>query len=102
MPPFAFSPSIAGTKSAAINNTGTIRAAVSGGNMARVVNTGTATAFLTFENSGTIVASLTTSMPIVNGAPPEYVAIPSTGTTYVTGITSSGTTTVYITPGTAP
>ena len=100
MPPsFSFTPSIAGTKNAVFNNTGTIRATITGGNLVRVVNVGTTTAFVTFENSGTVTASVTTSMPIVNGAEPQYVSIPAPGTTVATGITSAGTTTVYFTPG---
>lgn len=100
---FTFSPAIAGTSSATIDNTGTVKATVAGsGNTLRLLNTGTTTAFVAIENTGTVTASKTTSMPLVNGKEPEFVSIATTGTVYVTGITNAGTTTVYATRGNTP
>jgi len=97
---FTFSPAIEGTSSAVIDNTGTIKATVAGaGNALRLLNTGTTTAFVAIENTGTVTASKTTSMPIVNGGAPEFFSISATGSVYVTGITNAGTTTVYATRG---
>ena len=97
---FTFTPAIAGTTSATIDNTGTIKATVAGaGNALRLVNTGTTTAFVAIDNTGTLTASKTTSMPIVNGGAPEIVSIAATGTVYVTGITAAGSTTLYATRG---
>jgi hypothetical protein len=99
---FTFTPAIAGTTNATIDNTGTIKATVTGaGNALRLLNTGTTTAFVTIDSTGTLTASKTTSMPIVNGAAPEVISIPATGTVYVTGITASGTTALYATRGNA-
>ncbi len=95
-----FSPAITGTTSAVFTNTGTVKATVGGsGGALRLLNAGTTTAFVAIDTTGTITATTTASMPVLSLATVEVISIKPTGTVYVTGITSSGTTTVYCTRG---
>jgi hypothetical protein len=74
-----------------------------GGNQYRVINTGTITVFLGY---GSDAANATTNAGIVTTTGPAFPILPNTDeiltfvpNAYFTGITSSGTATIYITPG---
>ncbi len=74
-----------------------------GGNQYRVINTGTVTVFLGY---GQDAANATTNANVVTSSGPSFPLLPSTDeiltfvpNAYFTGITSSGTATIYITPG---
>ena len=74
-----------------------------GGNQYRVINTGTVTVFLGY---GQDAANATTNANVVTSSSPSFPLLPSTDeiltfvpNAYFTGITSSGTATIYITPG---
>ena len=74
-----------------------------GGNQYRVINTGTVTVFLGY---GQDAANATTNANVVTSSGPSCPLLPSTDeiltfvpNAYFTGITSSGTATIYITPG---
>lgn len=102
MPSNVFSPAVAGTVNATFDNTGTIRATVTGsGDVLRVVNAGTATAFVNISPSVTITAAAATATPVLvsTNIGAEFLAIPTTGTVYVAGVTASGSTTVYFSRG---
>ena len=74
-----------------------------GGNQYRVINTGSITVFLGY---GQDAANATTHANVVTSSGPSFPLLPSTDeiltfvpNAYFTGITSSGTATIYITPG---
>lgn len=74
-----------------------------GGNQYRVINAGTVTVFLGYgtstsdaSNNAVVVTSSGTSFPLLAGTDEILTFVPNA---YFTGVTSSGTATVYITPG---
>jgi len=74
-----------------------------GGNQYRIINNGTVIVFLgfgttsSFANSNAAIISTTgSSIPILPGTDEILSFVPNA---YFTGITSSGTATIYVTPG---
>ena len=74
-----------------------------GGNQYRVINTGTITVFLGY---GTTSAEATNNAVVVTSSQTAFPLLPSTDeiltfvpNAYFTAISSSGTATIYITPG---
>lgn len=74
-----------------------------GGNQYRIINAGTVTVFLGYgtsasdaSNNAVVVSSSGTSFPLLAGTDEILTFVPNA---YFTGVTSSGTATVYITPG---
>jgi hypothetical protein len=74
-----------------------------GGNQYRVINTGTITVFLGY---GTTLAEATNNAVVVTSSQTSFPLLPSTDeiltfvpNAYFTAISSSGTATIYITPG---
>jgi hypothetical protein len=74
-----------------------------GGNQYRIINTGNVTVFLGFGNSSAnassnavVVTSTQGSLPILPGTDEILTFVPNA---YFSGITSSGTANIYITPG---
>lgn len=74
-----------------------------GGNQYRIINAGTVTVFLGYgtsasdaSNNAVVVSSSGTSFPLLAGTDEILTFVPNA---YFTGATSSGTATVYITPG---
>ena len=74
-----------------------------GGNQYRVINSGTVTVFM---GIGATASQATNNAVIVTGTAPSIPILPGTDeilsftpNAYFTGITSSGTANVYITPG---
>lgn len=74
-----------------------------GGNQYRIINAGTVTVFLGYgtsasdaSNNAVVVSSSGTSFPLLAGTDEILTFVPNS---YFTGVTSSGTATVYVTPG---
>jgi len=74
-----------------------------GGNQYRIINSGTVTVFLGIGNTASNAAN---NAVVVTTTAPSYPLLPGTDEVltfapnwYFTGITASGTATVYITPG---
>ena len=74
-----------------------------GGNQYRIINNGTVIVFLGYgttsaeaNNNAVVVSSTGPSMPILPGTDEILSFVPNA---YFTGITSSGTAAIYITPG---
>ena len=74
-----------------------------GGNQYRILNSGTVTVFLGFgrtssdaANNATVVSTSNVAIPLLAGTDEILTFTPNV---YVTGITSSGTATIYVTPG---
>lgn len=74
-----------------------------GGNQYRIINAGTVTVFLGYgtsasdaSNNAVVVSSSGASFPLLAGTDEILTFVPNA---YFTGVTSSGTATVYITPG---
>lgn len=74
-----------------------------GGNQYRIINSGTVTVFLGY---GTTAADANTNATVVTTTAPSFPLLPGTDeiltfvpNAYFTGITSSGTATIYVTPG---
>jgi hypothetical protein len=74
-----------------------------GGNQYRVINTGTVTVFLGYgmtaadaNNAAGVVTTTGQSFPLLPSTDEILTFVPNA---YFTGITSSGTATIYITPG---
>ena len=74
-----------------------------GGNQYRIINAGTVTVFLGYgstdsdaTNNATVVTTTGASFPLLAGTDEILTFVPNA---YFTGITSSGTAAVYITPG---
>ncbi len=74
-----------------------------GGNQYRIINSGTVTVFLGYgstasdaSNAATVVTSSGAAFPLLPGTDEILTFVPNA---YFTGITSSGTANVYITPG---
>jgi hypothetical protein len=74
-----------------------------GGNQYRIINSGTITVFLGYgatasdaSNNSAVVSTTGASMPILAGTDEILSFVPNA---YFTGITSSGTAAIYITPG---
>ena len=74
-----------------------------GGNQYRIINAGTVTVFLGLgttsanaTSNAVVVTSTQNSYPLLAGTDEILTFVPNA---YFTGITSSGTATVYITPG---
>lgn len=74
-----------------------------GGNQYRIINNGTVTVFLGYgstaaeaSNNAVVVTSSQASFPLLPGTDEILTFVPNA---YFTGITSSGTASVYITPG---
>jgi hypothetical protein len=74
-----------------------------GGNQYRIINAGTVTVFLGYgtsttdaSNNAVVVSSSGKSFPLLAGTDEILTFVPNA---YFTGVTSSGTATVYITPG---
>jgi len=74
-----------------------------GGNQYRIINSGTITVFLGYgatasdaSNNCAVVSTTGASMPILAGTDEILSFVPNA---YFTGITSSGTAAIYITPG---
>ena len=74
-----------------------------GGNQYRIINTGNVTVFLGFGNTSAnassnavVVTSTQGSLPILPGTDEILTFVPNA---YFSGITSSGTANIYITPG---
>lgn len=74
-----------------------------GGNQYRVINTGTITVFLGYgttsaeaTNNAVVVTSSQTSFPLLPSTDEILTFVPNA---YFTAISSSGTATIYITPG---
>jgi hypothetical protein len=74
-----------------------------GGNQYRIINSGNVTVFLglgttaaTATNNAVVVTSSQSSYPLLAGTDEILTFVPNA---YFTGITSSGTATIYITPG---
>src|SRR5262249_25769950 len=76
-------------------SSGTTRSARIGGVSVRVYNATATTVFIQFGNS--TVAATTSNMPIPAGAIETFQIGP--GVTHIAGITSTGTGTLYATPG---
>jgi hypothetical protein len=74
-----------------------------GGNQYRIINNGTVTVFLGYgstsadaANNAVVVSSSQAAFPLLPGTDEILTFVPNA---YFTGITSSSTATVYITPG---
>ena len=74
-----------------------------GGNQYRILNSGTVTVFLGFgrtssdaANNATVVNTSNVAIPLLAGTDEILTFTPNV---YVTGITSGGTATIYVTPG---
>ena len=74
-----------------------------GGNQYRIINSGTVTVFLGYgtsasdaSNNAVVVTTTGLSFPLLAGTDEILTFVPNA---YFTGITSSGTASVYITPG---
>lgn len=74
-----------------------------GGNQYRVINSGTVTVFLGYgttaseaNSNATVVTTTGPSFPLLPGTDEILTFVPNA---YFTGITSSGTASIYITPG---
>ena len=74
-----------------------------GGNQYRVINSGTVTVFLGYgtsasdaSNNAVVVTTSGLSFPLLAGTDEILTFVPNA---YFTGVTSSGTASVYITPG---
>lgn len=74
-----------------------------GGNQYRIVNSGNVTVFLGYgtistdaTNTATVVSTTGPAFPLLAGTDEILSFVPNA---YFTGITSSGTATIYITPG---
>jgi hypothetical protein len=74
-----------------------------GGNQYRIINPGTITVFLGYgstasdaTNNAVVVTTTQNSLPLLPGTDEILTFVPNA---YFTGITSSGNTAVYITPG---
>jgi hypothetical protein len=74
-----------------------------GGNQYRIINSGTVTVFLGYANNASdasnnavVVTTTGLSFPLLAGTDEILTFIPNA---YFTGITSTGTASVYITPG---
>ena len=74
-----------------------------GGNQYRIINSGNVTVFLGYgstasdaTNNATVVTTTGASFPLLAGTDEILTFVPNA---YFTGITSSGTAAVYITPG---
>jgi hypothetical protein len=74
-----------------------------GGNQYRVINTGTITVFLGYgstsaeaTNNAVVVTSSQTAFPLLPSTDEILTFVPNA---YFTAISSSGTATIYITPG---
>ena len=74
-----------------------------GGNQYRIINNGTVTVFLGYGSTSTnatgnavVVTSSQNSLPLLPSTDEILTFVPNA---YFTGITSSGTATIYITPG---
>ena len=74
-----------------------------GGNQYRIINAGTATVFLGYgvtssdaSNNAVIVTSTGTAFPLLAGTDEILTFVPNA---YFTGVVSTGTASVYITPG---
>jgi len=74
-----------------------------GGNQYRIINPGTVTVFLGFgdssanaANNAVVVANSQPSFPLLPGTDEILTFVPNA---YFTGITSSGSTVIYVTPG---
>jgi hypothetical protein len=74
-----------------------------GGNQYRIINSGTVTVFLGYgttsseaANNAVVVSSTGPAYPLLAGTDEILSFVPNA---YFTGVTSSGTATVYITPG---
>lgn len=74
-----------------------------GGNQYRIINTGTVTVFLGYgatasdaTNNAVIVTNSQNSLPILPNTDEILSFVPNA---YFTGVTSSGTANIYITPG---
>lgn len=74
-----------------------------GGNQYRIINTGLVTVFLGYgatsadaANNATVVSTTGPALPILAGTDEILSFVPNA---YFTGITSSGTASIYITPG---
>jgi len=74
-----------------------------GGNQYRIINAGTVTVFLGYGtsasdagNNAAVVSTTGPSFPLLAGTDEILTFVPNA---YFTGVTSSGTATMYITPG---
>ena len=74
-----------------------------GGNQYRILNAGSVTVFLGFgstssdaSNNATVVSGSNVAIPLLAGTDEILTFTPNV---YVTGITSSNTATIYVTPG---
>lgn len=74
-----------------------------GGNQYRIINNGTVTVFLGYgstsadaANNAVVVSSSQAAFPLLPGTDEILTFVPNA---YFTGITSSGTATIYVTPG---
>ena len=74
-----------------------------GGNQYRIINSGTVTVFLGYgtsasdaSNNAAIVTTTGPSFPLLPGTDEILTFVPNA---YFTGTTSSGTATIYVTPG---
>ena len=74
-----------------------------GGNQYRIINSGTVTVFLGYgpdatgaNSNATVVTTTGTSIPLLPGTDEILSFVPNA---YFTGITSSGSATVYVIPG---
>ena len=74
-----------------------------GGNQYRIINAGSVTVFLGYgvtssdaSNSAVVVTSTGLSYPLLAGTDEILTFVPNS---YFTGVTSSGTATIYVTPG---
>lgn len=74
-----------------------------GGNQYRIINSGNVTVFLGYgvastdaTNNAVVVTSTGSSFPLLAGTDEILTFVPNS---YFTGITSSGTAVIYITPG---
>ena len=74
-----------------------------GGNQYRIINSGTITVFLGYgatasdaSNNSAVVSTTGASIPLLPGTDEILSFVPNA---YFTGITSSGTAAIYITPG---
>jgi hypothetical protein len=74
-----------------------------GGNQYRIINSGSVTVFLGYGtsasdagNNATVITTTGTAFPLLPGTDEILTFVPNA---YFTGITASGTATVYITPG---
>jgi hypothetical protein len=74
-----------------------------GGNQYRIINNGTVTVFLGYgatssdaNNNSAVVSTTGASIPLLPGTDEVLSFVPNA---YFTGTTSSGTATIYITPG---